>query len=195
MSEPDDYAILARLEAHTQWDIDDVVETYDETLLSLDSWCDDLVSCFEQQSRAIKLDTLEGQSFIDGLSRLAQFLNNKLDSADDKVLGKYLQTRGEGLCITFSPDAQPDDCVGVATDVQVRGTFEGLHIMPVPTDYTLVTGITDDADGYLPRVCVILSDTNLNEIDDSMNSFENTIAIPLQRDGMRLDLVALTRDE
>jgi hypothetical protein len=124
---------------------------------------------------------------VDALVSIAQIIEREFNNLNDLVLDGMVQTRGDGLCMTFNSDGRPDDLQYLTSETRIRGQFLGVHCLPIPSEYALIAGVTDDENEYSPTLCLMLAAINLEEFD--VITHDQLVAIPLRSGGIGLDQV------
>ena len=180
--------LFNRLERETAWDLSGVVETSGASLLSMDDDCRTLSRVFQEHCIAFEVDSIDGPEKFTALERIAQLLEREFANLQDLQIDTLLQTRGEGLCMTFNSSGHPDDIQFITDETRLRGELLGVHCLPVPTEYALIAGISDDPHEYVPTLCLMLQATNLTEFEDIVTQ-DGIIALPLRMEGFGVDRV------
>jgi hypothetical protein len=187
MSEAGDEELFRRLDQGIQWDTADIVETEDVYLLTIDADCQRLVGVFDEHCIAYGVAACTNAEKTEILGSIAQMIEREFENLNDLIIDGMLQTRGDGLCMTFTERGTPDDIQFLTGETRIRGRLLGVHCLPIPSEYALIAGVTDDESEYLPTLCLVLAGTNLEEFD--VNTHDELVAIPLRSGGIGFDQV------
>ena len=189
MSEFNDSEVLARLDSVTEWDSPTIIETDTERLLSLDTIRNYLVQAFADCVAAVGLTSPTGGDFTQKLKDVAMRMHVEFTVQRDLLARSVIQTRGDGICLTFDDKGRPDEHVLLTDDSRLRGTFIGIGCIPVLTNESLSSNQTDATNLlHEPTLCLLIEDTNISEFE-GITSFQGIMAVALRLDGAHIDQV------
>ena len=189
MSEFNDSEVLARLDSVTEWDSPTIIETDTERLLSLDTIRNYLVQAFADCVAAVGLTSPMGGDFTQKLKDVAMRMYVEFTVQRDLLARSVIQTRGDGICLTFDDKGRPDEHVLLTDDSRLRGTFIGIGCIPVLTNESLSSNQTDATNLlHEPTLCLLIENTNISEFE-GITSFQGIMAVALRLDGAHIDQV------
>jgi hypothetical protein len=189
MSEFSDLEVLAQLDSATEWNSPAIVETDSGWLLSLDVPCRRLAQAFVDYVADADLIFLRGDDLVQELARIVSKIHEQFDDQQDLVVGSVVQTRGNGVCLTFDEQGLPGEHVLLDDESRLRGTVIGIGCLPILTNEALA-GEEMDATGlpHEPTLCLLINNTNTSEFGDIV-SFQDVMAIALRQGSTHLDQV------
>lgn len=189
MSEFNEAEVLAQLESVTEWDSPAIIETDSEWLLSLDATCGSLAQIFADYVSVVGLASATKDDFTQKLTEIASSMNVEFTVQRDLLIRSIIQTRGDGVCMTFDEQGRPGEHILLSDESRLRGTFIGIGILPILTNESLASDETDATNlPHEPTLCLLIENTNISGLGD-VASFQDVMAIALRVGGVHIDQV------
>lgn len=159
-------------------------------LQSVDNDCRRLVASYQRYWDIAASMYLSDKEREQSLEWVAGMVRRECGMMTDLQYEDCLQTRGDGICLVQDEDGIFQDFKPVTDDIRARGKFMSVEILPVPTEYALISQDFDDENAFEPTLCLLFESAELVEpVSGDVLSKQEGLAVPLRTGGMRIDKV------
>jgi hypothetical protein len=179
---------LGHLESSYAWE-EPTAERLAVALQSIDNDCGRLAAVYQKYLHDADLMNCSAEDAIKGLAQVAAKVNNELGMMTELQIDDCLQTRGDGVCLVQDEDGIFLDFQSLDDTRMIRGKFLGIDILPVPTEYALITQEFEDENAFEPLPCLMLEDAEAVGATDDVEAMNGIVAVPLQVNGLGMDRV------